>query len=118
MIPEKVQQGAMDPNKPFGHAVNPDLWYILLKHDNHIGLMSADFGPDKDHLESVPMCFGNAATAFGYMQKIKDEVAPMQAIPVMGIDVIATHKAYMEYVRLVEAVALAEQVQADSETNY
>ena len=118
MIPEKVHQDVADPSKPFGHTIDPNLWYIILKGDNSVGLMSADFGPDKDHLENAPMCFGNAATAWGYMQKIKDDVAPMQPVPMMGTDVIDAHKAYMEYAALVNAVVLAEQAQADSETNH
>ena len=118
MIPEKVHQDVEDPSKPFGHTIDPNLWYIILKSDNSVGLMSADFGPDKDHLKNAPVCFGNAVTAYVYMQKIKDEVAPVQPFPIVGSDVIATHKAYMEYAALVNAVVLAEQAQADSETNH
>ena len=119
MIPEKVHQDVEDPSKPFGHTIDPNLWYIILKGDNSVDLMSARLMPwNNNHGVYAPMCFGNAATAYAYIQKIKDDVAPMQPVPIMGTDVIDVHKAYMEYAALVEAVVLAEQAQADSETNH
>ena len=75
-------------NKPWGHDVNPDLWYIVIASNSGFGMLAAAMQSKKTgEKKEFPLSFGDEFSA-GYFCSTDPELRRAQAAPMRGADLI------------------------------
>lgn len=59
-IESKVVEAKDFPiNKPWGHNIDPNLWYVMIINNGGIGLMVGRTKDADNRMYDFPICFGN-----------------------------------------------------------